>query len=122
MIDYGELVGDLYKVPDSWWGFDKPGGHDHPGACVGYHEAGYKVIVLKGTDPRSADYKYAAVLVEPDASNNLSKRTSFAINAKRISAPRLGLLADEKIGVLAASDLPRMQDELNRQFLDRDGD
>ncbi len=33
MIDEGELIGELFQVPDKWWGFEAFGRMDHPGAC-----------------------------------------------------------------------------------------
>lgn len=120
MIEDGELVGNLYQVPDKWWGFESVGRHNHPGACVGYENRGFKAVMLKGTDPKSRDYKYAEVLVEPDGSNKLKKTTSFSINPRLYSARKVGLLADVLIGELTEKDLRRMQNELRRQFGDPD--
>ena len=116
MIEDGELVGDLFQVPDNWWGFDAVGRHDHPGACVGYVPPGFKVTMLKGTDLRSARYGETQVVVEADASNGLLKTTSFAIKPRLFSARRVALLEDDRIGTLSRVDLQRMQSELVRLF------
>lgn len=116
MIDEGELVGELFQVPDKWWGFEAFGRMDHPGACVGYVPPGYKATLLKGTDPRSARYEETQVLVEPDNSNGLKKTTSFSIKPQYFSARRVARLVDERIGALAEGDLRRMQTELVRLF------
>lgn len=116
MIESGELVGDLFQVPDTWWGFEAFGRDNHPGACVGYVPGGFKATLLKGTDPRSARYDDTQVLVQPSERNGLSKVTSFAIRPKYLSARRLSLLVDEQIGQLDLDDLAKMQSELLRLF------
>lgn len=116
MLDIGELVGDLYKVPDKWWGFEAFGKKNHPGACVGYVPPGFKVTVLKGTDQRSARYDETHVVVAADDHNGLKKTTAFAIKPRFFSASRIAKLADERIGTLADRDLLRMQSELLRLF------
>jgi hypothetical protein len=116
MIDDGELAGDLFQVPDKWWGFEAFGRSDHPGACVGYVPPGYNVTMLKGTDPRSARYDDVHVLVVNDSTNGLLKPTSFAIKPRPFSARRMACLADERIGQLSTTDLARLRHELVRLF------
>jgi len=116
MIASGEFVGDLFQVPDSWWGFEAFGRDNHPGACVGYVSNGFKATLLKGTDPRSARYGDVQVLVQPSERNRLLKPTSFGIRPKYFSARRLSLLVDEQIGELDTDDLAKMQSELLRLF------
>jgi len=116
MIDDGDLAGDLFQVPDNWWGFEAFGRSDHPGACVGYVSPGFKVTMLKGTDPRSARYDEVHVLVKNDSTNGLLKPTSFAIRPLPFSARRIALLCDERIGELSPGDLERMRSELVRLF------
>ena len=117
MIDEGELVGQLYRVPDDWWGFEAFGRLDHPGACVGYVPSGYKATLLKGTDPSSARYGETQVIVEPDALNGLSKTTSFSMKPRVFSARRVAMLKGERrIGTMSDRDLHRMQSTLIRLF------
>lgn len=116
MIEAGELVGELFQVPDSWWGFEAFGRDDHPGACVGYVPPGFKVTMLKGTDPKSARYDETQVLVTANTANGLLKSTSFAIKPKFFSARRVAMLNDVRIGSLSKNDLKRMQSELVRLF------
>ena len=116
MIDDGDLAGDLFQVPDKWWGFEAFGRSDHPGACVGYVPPGYNVTMLKGTDPRAARYDEEHVLVKNDGTNGLLKPTSFAIKPRPFSARRIALLADDRIGQLSPTDLHRMRSELVRLF------
>jgi len=116
MIDDGNLAGDLFQVPDKWWGFDAFGRSDHPGACVGYVPPGFNVTMLKGTDLRSARYDEVHVLVQNDATNGLLKPTAFAIKPRPFSARRIALLSDERIGQLSRNDLERMRSELVRLF------
>jgi|JI10StandDraft_1071094.scaffolds.fasta_scaffold175230_1 hypothetical protein len=116
MIDDGDLAGDLFPVPDKWWGFEAPGRTDHPGACVGYVPPGFKVTMLKGTDLRSARYDQVHVEVQNDSTNGLLKPTAFAIKPYDFSAARIALLKDKQIGCLSAADLERMRMELVRLF------
>ena len=117
MIEDGDLVGELYRVPDDWWGFTAFGRENHPGACVGYGQRGYQVTLLKGTDPRSARYGETHVLVDVDKSNQLLKRTAFAIKPVMKPARKVSLLRhDRLIGTLGAGDLAKMQSELVRLF------
>ena len=116
MIDDGDLAGDLFQVPDKWWGFEAFGRSNHPGACVGYVPPGFNVTMLKGTDPFSARYGEVHVLVQNDSTNGLLKPTAFAIKPRSFSARRIALLGDERIGQLSPSDLDRMRSELVRLF------
>jgi len=116
MIDDGDLAGDLFQVPDKWWGFEAFGRSDHPGACVGYVSPGFNVTMLKGTDPRSARYDQVHVLVVNDSTNGLLKPTSFTIKPRAFSARRIAMLSDERIGQLSPTDLERMRSELVRIF------
>jgi len=117
MIEDGDLAGDLFQVPDKWWGFEAIGRENHPGACVGYDRRGYQVTLLKGTDPRSARYAEVHVYVEPDASNRLLKTTAFAIKPILRPARKVQLLRGERwIGKLGQADLNEMQSELVRLF------
>lgn len=120
MIDDGELVGDLFKVPDKWWGFEAFGRSDHPGACVGYVPPGFSVTMLKGTDLCSARYKEVHVVVQNDATNGLLKPTAFAINPREFSAPKIARLTDRLIGRLSPADLERMRSELVRLFVSKE--
>lgn len=116
------MVGNLYQVPDKkWWGFEAPGRKDHPGACASMASA-HKVNLLKGTDPRSADYSLVQVKVDPDSTNNLLKRTSFAIKPVPKSVRKVQTeLSDKFIGTLAESDLSKMQKALEKYFTDGEG-
>ncbi len=117
MIEDGELAGELFQVPDKWWGFEAMGRENHPGACVGYDKRGYQVTMLKGTDPRSARYAIAHVYVDPDPSNRLLKTTAFAIKPISKPARKVQLLRGERlIGTLEQADLRLMQSELVRLF------
>ena len=117
MIEDGELLGDLLKVPDKWWGFEAFGRENHPGACVGYDGSGYQVTMLKGTDTQAARYASVHVFVKPDDSNRLLKTTAFAIKPFCKSARKVRLLREDRfIGKLADSDLANMQSELLRLF------
>lgn len=117
MIDDGELVGDLFQVPDKWWGFEAFGRDDHPGACVGYVPPGYNATLLKGTDPKSARYASTFVLVEKTRQNGLLKATAFAIKPYSFSVRKVAMLAGERlIGTLEDRDLKKMQTELVRLF------
>lgn len=120
MIDDGDLAGNLYQVPDKWWGFEAFGRPDHPGACVGYVPPGFNVTMLKGTDPRSARYDEVHVLVKNDRTNGLLKPTSFSIKPRPFSARRIALLADARIGQLSQADLGRLRGELVRLFGEKD--
>lgn len=116
MIEDGELVGDLYRVPDRWWGFEAFGRDNHPGVCIGYLPSRFKVNLLKGTDCRSARYTVVQIVVNPDESNGLLKPTSFSIKPYPFSARKILNLRDEKLGVLAERDLDLMRAELIRLF------
>lgn len=116
MIEDGELAGDLFRVPDKWWGFEAYGRVDHPGACVGYVPPGFKATMLQGTDPKSARYNDVHVFVDRDDQNGLLKRTAFKIKPQYFSARRVAMLADSQIGELADEDLGRMRSELIRLF------
>jgi len=96
----GELVGRIVHFPDKWWGFEAVGRSHHPAVCSSYHPGGYKAVMVKGTDLRSARYAYAQVVVEPDEKNGLSKTTSFAIRPKVFSGQRISVL--DQIGSLGA--------------------
>ena len=117
MIEDGELIGHLYRVPDKWWGFEAYGRVEHPGACVGYDRRGVHVTMLKGTDPKSARYEHVHVLVDASDSNGLSKQTAFQIQPRTFRARRVALLYPERfLGSLSSKDLERMQAELIRLF------
>ena len=116
MIEAGELVGNLFQVPDKWWGFEAFGRKNHPGACVGYVPPGFKATLLKGTDPKSARYHDVHVVVDCDNLNGLKKPTAFAIKPLYFSVRKVALLKDVRIGQLASSDLGKMQSELLRLF------
>jgi hypothetical protein len=116
MIEDGDFAGDLFQVPDDWWGFEAFGRSDHPGACVGYVPPGFKVTLLKGTDPRSARYDEVHVVVVNDRVNGLLKPTSFSIKPRQFSARKIACLADKRIGRLSDSDLTRLRSELVRLF------
>ena len=120
MIDDGELAGDLFQVPDKWWGFEAFGRSDHPGACVGYVPPGFRVTMLKGTDPRSARYDEVHILVQNDSSNGLLKPTAFGIKPYDLPAPKIARLTDKYIGRLSSFDLERMRNELVRLFVSKE--
>lgn len=123
MIDDGDLAGEIFQIPDKWWGFVAPGRIDHPGACVGYVPPGYRVTMLKGTDPRAARYDQVHVMVRNDSTNGLLKPTAFAIKPYDFPAPKIACLTDKYIGQLSAVDLERMRSELVRLFvLEEDND
>lgn len=116
MIEDGELAGEIFQVPDKWWGFEAFGRVDHPGACVGYVPPGFKATLLQGTDPKSARYNEVHVYVDNDHNNRLLKRTAFKIKPQYFSARRVAMLVDDRIGKLSSSDLGRMRSELVRLF------
>lgn len=116
----GGLTGQVLEFPDKWWGFEAANRKHHPAACTGYQHGGFKAVVVKGTDIRSARYHYAEVIIEPDPSNGLKKTTSFAINPKVFSGNRVGVL--DQMGTLRQSDLERLQVALQRQFGIEEGD
>ena len=119
MIEDGDLAGELFQVPDRWWGFEANGRENHPGACVGYDQRGFRVTLLKGTDPRSARYRETHVIVDPDQSNQLLKRTAFAIKPVIESARKVSQLRGKRlIGTLAKLHLNEMRQELIRLFGD----
>jgi len=120
MIDDGDLAGDLFQIPDKWWGFEAFGRIDHPGACVGYVPPGYRVTMLKGTDPRSARYDQVHVEVQNDSTNGLLKPTAFAIKPYDFPAPKIARLTDKYIGRLSPVDLERMRSELVRLFVSKE--
>ena len=120
MIDDGELAGDLFQVPDKWWGFEAFGRDNHPGACVGYVPPGFKATLLKGTDTRSVRYDDVYVVVNNDAGNGLKKPTAFAIKPRLFSARRVAMLIDDRIGQLSPEDLETMRTELVRIFGDEE--
>lgn len=112
------MIGNLYQVPDKWWGFEAVGRKDHPGACVSMASA-HRVNLFKGTDPRSADFNLVQIEVEPDDSNNLLKTTSFGVKPYQQNARKVGLLQGEKfIGVLVEADQIAMQAALEKYFSD----
>jgi len=113
------MVGNIYQVPDKkWWGFEAEGRKDHPGACAGMATA-HKVNLIKGTDPKSADYNLVQVVVAPDSSNNLLKTTSFGIKPFPKSVRKIQTELSEKlIGTLANDDLEKMQKALEKYFTD----
>ncbi len=112
------MLGNLYQVPDKWWGFESHGRENHPGACVNMVSA-HKVNMLKGTDPRSRDYKLVHVEVDPDGSNRLLKRTAFAIKPHPKSLRKIQLLHDERyIGELSDAHIQQMQGALEKYFVD----
>jgi hypothetical protein len=120
MIDDGDLAGDLFQIPDKWWGFEAFGRIDHPGACVGYVPPGYRVTMLKGTDPRSARYDQVHVEVQNESTNGLLKPTAFAIKPYDFPAPKIARLTDKYIGRLSPVDLERMRSELVRLFVSKE--
>lgn len=111
-----ELLGSLFSIPDRWWGFEAVGRVEHPGACVGFSKNGYKVSMLKGTDPRSARFHEVSIVIDQDESNGLKKPTAFSIKPHYFSASRMKLLDDRHIGRLTPTDLQRLQSELVRLF------
>ena len=114
MCSTGELVGRIVHFPDKWWGFEAVGRSHHPAVCSSYHPGGYKAVMVKGTDLRSARYAYAQVVVEPDEKNGLSKTTSFAIRPKVFSGQRISVL--DQIGSLGSEVLREIQQALSDQF------
>lgn len=112
------MLGNLYQVPDKWWGFEAFGRENHPGVCVSMASA-HKVNMLKGTDPRSKSYSLVHIEVMPDSQNNLLKKTSFAVKPYPTSANKVRLLnGDRFIGELDIDQLAEMQTALERYFLD----
>ena len=119
MINDGDLVGNLYRFPDKWWGFEAFGRDDHPGACVGYDDTGFRVTMIKGTDTRAAHYGSVTIVVQNTTENGLLKPTAFAIKPREFSTRRVELLTDKLIGRLSQSDLERIQSELIRLFVEK---
>lgn len=43
-----DLPGTVFFVPDRWWGFETPGGRDHPGVCIAT-DGTARATMLKGS-------------------------------------------------------------------------
>jgi hypothetical protein len=74
------MIGDVYSVPNTHWGFERTGSYDHPGICmlIGLNPSSH-VYLSKGTDAHHIRVRYRSeyFLVDPDIHNGLSKLTAF---------------------------------------------
>ena len=113
-----ELPRSVYRVPDGIWGFHAEGRMEHPGVCVSVNPQSGTAFMLKGTDAQRAVARWRTyVVVNPDATNRLSKPTAFALEPRRFRIRKIVLLHhDRKIGSLASADFERLQSELRRVF------
>ena len=111
-----DYIGNVYRVPDSWWGFEAVDRLEHPGACV---SAGPKssLNLLKGTSVRSQRYSRVVFEVEPDETNGLRNRTAFKLEPHNFRQRRIQLLEhDRLLGRLCDADLAGIQRELEELF------
>ncbi len=113
------LPGNVYFVPDKFWGFRAVGRDDHPGVCLFCFAECNSVMMSKGTGASSKAMNRSEnpYLVFPTKKNGLTKETAFDLVPKRFRLHRVLLLEPErKIGELDEADRKAMQDELRRIF------
>jgi len=110
-------VGDVYWVPDRWWGFRGTRTEDHPGACIA---AVADIAMIKGTSQRPPyTFRQRYLRIEPDDHNGLRATTHFNLVPRRFSRFRLESLHQDSerwAGRLAPGDLRRLQLAIHRLF------
>ena len=111
-------LGQVFAVPDKWWGFEAVGREDHPGACVREEAATGDCNLLKGTGAENRRrYHPTEMLIVATPANGLLKNTLFALRPRPFRRHRISnLIPDRVMGRLATEEVERLNTEMLRLF------
>jgi len=109
-------VGLVLYVRDYLWGFDAPSRYSHPGACLGIDDRTQRATMLKGTDEQSGVAQSGpCYVVEPSATNGLTKPTAFGLEPRKIKLRPLELSAPtHTLGLLNSEEIRSLQQASKR--------
>lgn len=103
-----ELEGTTFMIADDFWGIDRVGSADHPGACVWFDTFARNGFLSHGTDAGSGwAQKVPHHVVGPTPGNGLGKATAFVLELRRMNGKVLQLHhgSTRRLGRLSADDL-----------------